>query len=321
MKKLYISKDFGPDALAMIKRINTILADYASQGYDLTLRQLYYQLVAGAVIENSERSYKNIGALVSDARLAGLVDWDMITDRGREMVKNSHWETPADIIRGCAQQFRIDTWKDQPNHVEVMVEKQALEGVLLPVCSELDVSFTANKGYSSSSAMYEAGRRLARAMGDDKKVHLIYLGDHDPSGIDMSRDILHRLNLFAGVIDDEAMKEIERRGDDLATTLEADYDSAIEVHRIALNMDQIRQFRPPENPAKITDSRASSYISRFGKSSWELDAIEPRRLAALVRDAIHELRDPDIAEKAGELQTSMRGELGKLAKAQEKKWS
>jgi len=280
----------------------------------------FYQLVAGAVIENSERSYKNIGSLVSDARLAGLVDWEMITDRGREMIKNSHWNTPADILRGCAEQFRIDTWEKQPCHVEVMVEKQALEGVLLPVCSELDVNFTANKGYSSSSAMYEAGRRMARAMGNDKKVHVIYLGDHDPSGIDMSRDILARLNLFAGVIDDDAMKEIEQRGDDLATTLEADYDSAITVNRIALNMPQIRQFRPPENPAKVTDSRAKGYISKFGRSSWELDAIEPRRLARLVRDAIEEQRDPDIAEAAQALQDSMRGELSKLAKAQEKKW-
>jgi hypothetical protein len=321
MKKCFISKSFSDEATAMIARINRILADYASQGYDLTLRQLYYQLVAAAVIENSERSYKNIGSLVSDARLAGLVDWDMITDRGREMVKNSHWSTPADILRGCAQQFRIDTWADQPNHVEVMVEKQALEGVLLPVCSELDVNFTANKGYSSSSAMYEAGRRMADAMANDKRVHVIYLGDHDPSGIDMSRDILTRLNLFADVLDEDAMKRAEERDEDIDAVLEADFEDAIKVHRIALNMDQIRQFRPPENPAKITDSRAGGYIAKFGRSSWELDAIEPRRLARLVRTAVTELRDEEIAEKAEARQQKMRDELGKLAKAQEDKWS
>lgn len=268
MKEQYITKRFNNDSLQLIDIINSILDDYEAQGYDLTLRQIYYQLVSRNVVPNTERSYKNIGNLVSDGRLAGLIDWSMITDRGRVCQTLSHWDDPAEILMSCAHSFRIDMWANQPNYVEVMVEKQALEGVLIPVCEELDVPFTANKGYTSSSAMRQAARRFLQADSDGKSLHVIYLGDHDPSGIDMSRDIGDRLDLFA-------------------------YGVPIEVHRIALNIDQVKKFNPPPNPAKMTDSRAKDYVARFGKKSWELDAIEPAKLAKLVHDAISDLIDPE----------------------------
>lgn len=294
MKQKYLDKKFGSDALAMIKTINGILAEYVRAGYDLSLRQCYYQLVARAIVENTERSYKNVGNLVSDARLAGLIDWDVIKDRGREMVQNAHWGSPQDIIEACAKQFRVDRWANQPRYVEVMVEKQALEGVLLPVCREWDVPFTANKGYSSSSAMYEAGQRLKERLDDEKPVVLIYLGDHDPSGIDMSRDVLDRLRLF--------------------TEREMWDEESVTVERIALNMDQVKAMRPPENPAKITDSRAAAYIERFGHSSWELDAIEPKRLAELVESAILDVLDEDAWEVSGKEQQKGRDYLDTMAR-------
>ncbi len=298
MRENFVDKDFGLEALTMIRQINAILADYARQGYDLSLRQLYYQLVSKNIIENTERSYKNLGNLVSDARLAGLIDWDMIKDRGREMVKNPHWGTTADFIESVAPQYRFDLWEDQENYVEVMVEKQALEGVLTPVCRSLDVPFTANKGYSSSSAIYEASKRfLARARGG-KDLHVIYLGDHDPSGIDMSRDVEDRLNLFIG-------GSLGTRGD---------RSGYIEMHRVALNMNQVRELNPPENPAKITDSRASSYIERFGRSSWELDAIEPRRLADLVTRAVTGLMEVSLFQKNLKKMEKGRKDLLKFAK-------
>lgn len=288
MREKFVGKNFGEKAMTMIQRINRILDSYAAQGYDLSLRQLYYQLVSKNLVENTERSYKNVGNLVSDARMAGLIDWNMIRDRGRVMVRPTHWESPADIVRAAAQQFRVDRWKDQPCYVEVMVEKQALEGVLEPVCNEMDVPFTANKGYSSSSAMYEASKRYLEAHNEGKELYVLYLGDHDPSGIDMSRDVLDRLDLFTE-------------------------ESGIEVKRLALNMDQVEELRPPENPAKITDSRSDSYIRRFGRSSWELDAIEPAHLAEIVRSAITALIDTTPWDLSGDREDSMRDELKDFA--------
>jgi len=302
MRQKFIDKKFGADALAMIQTINGILAEYVRAGYDLSLRQCYYQLVSRGVVENTERSYKNVGNLVSDARLAGLIDWDIIKDRGREMVQNSHWESPADIIQACVNSYRVDRWSNQPFYVEVMVEKQALEGVLLPVCREWDVPFTANKGYSSSSALYEAGNRFVGAFESGKELHVIYLGDHDPSGIDMSRDVEERLDLF--------VKTLTDRCDEIGPN----EIPAVEMHRIALNMDQVREMNPPENPAKITDSRAEGYIKRFGQSSWELDAIEPKKLAELVSDAIQEVLDWDAWELSGAEQRKGRDYLSTMAK-------
>lgn len=292
MLETFVTKKFGSSALEMIDVINEILNDYEAQGYDLSLRQLYYQLVSRNIVPNTEKSYKNVGSLVSDARLAGLIDWDMIKDRGREVVANPHWDNPQDFIEVVAPQYRFNLWHDQQNYVEVMVEKQALEGVLQPVCSEHDVPFTANKGYSSSSAMYEASKRFIDAGNSGKDLHVIYLGDHDPSGIDMTRDVADRLEMF---LDPEAL--------------------TVEVHRIALNMDQVEELNPPENPAKLSDSRAMSYISQFGDSSWELDAIEPRQLANLVASAITSLMDVAAFNANRRKLATERDELLKFARS------
>lgn len=292
MRETYLDINFKPDSITKIHVINTILAEYQADGYDLTVRQLYYQLVARGYIENSQRSYKRIADLVNNARLAGLIDWDMITDRGRETITPPAWESPAEIITAAANSFALDKWIDQPNYVEVMVEKQALEGVLIPVCRALGIRFTANKGYSSSSTMHETGKRLLHYALMNKTPWVLYLGDHDPSGIDMTRDIKERLNLFSG--------------------------RPVIVERLALNMDQVKTLNPPENPAKNTDSRYTAYIAEYGYASWELDAIEPRELARIVTAAVEKLRDNLLWTAAVENEDSMRKELQNFANSYHK---
>jgi len=287
MKQCFVPKNFSADSLKKIEIVNIILDEYAAQGFDLTLRQLYYQMVARGYIENTMQSYKRTGSLVSDARLAGLIDWSMIADRGRETVTPNHWRSPAEIVESAARQFRIDKWETQRNHVEVMVEKQALEGVLIPVCRKLDIPFSANKGYSSSSAMYETGQRLFLQHTAGKTVWLLYLGDHDPSGIDMTRDVGERLEMFA--------------------------DVPVYVKRLALNYDQVETLHPPENPAKDTDSRYAGYVEQFGESSWELDAVSPTMLAQLVTDAVLPLRDETLWAEAVLKENRMREDLQEFA--------
>jgi len=285
MKEKFIDHRFSLDCIKLIDTANNILTEYKNQGYRLSLRQLYYQLVARDFIENSLRSYKRIGDLISNARLAGLVDWEMIEDRGRKVSYPSHWKNPAEIVVTAARSFRLDHWEGQDRYVEVMVEKDALSGILEPVCRKLDIRFTANKGYSSSSAMYEAAERITLSNNAQKEIYLLYLGDHDPSGIDMTRDIKDRLALF---------------------TYEKFY---IETTRLALNYDQVEQWNPPENPAKENDSRYQVYLEQFGVSSWELDAVEPATLASLVENHVKGLIDPDIWDEVETRQEKMREEL------------
>ena len=285
MKEAFIKRTFNSASLATIERVNQILTDYEQDNLLLTLRQLYYQLVSKDLIPNTQKEYKNLGNLVSNARQAGLIDWDMIEDRGRDTNMHPQWGSPADIVESVYNQFRIDRWAKQAWHIEVMVEKDALSGVLIPVCRGLHIGLTANKGYSSSSTMYEIGQRLYQKFNEeDKEICVIYLGDHDPSGIDMGRDVRERLQMYSRIDD-------------------------IEVVRVALNWDQIKVLKPPENPAKETDSRYGDYVSQYGRSSWELDAVEPRRLAQLVTDTVLKRRDEDEWQAAIETENDMKAEL------------
>jgi hypothetical protein len=264
MKELFVEKKFGERALKMIDIANSIIDEYVHLGYDLSVRQLYYQFVARNVLKNTPENYQALQTIINEGRLAGMIRWDVIKDRGRVTHTLPTFKDLKTYLQQLNESYRLNKWKAQSNYVEVMVEKQALEGVLLPICEKWEVAFTANKGYSSSSTMYERGKYI-QSMRDveGKDVHVIYLGDHDPSGIDMSRDVQDRLTMFS--------------------------DGPVTVHRVALNIDQVRRMNLPENPAKMEDSRAKDYVAEFGYHSWELDAINPSTLANMVEHTIRSL--------------------------------
>jgi hypothetical protein len=272
MKICYREIKFRRDSLALIQKVNGIIDEYTAMGYSLTLRQVYYQLVARDVIENKERSYKNLGNLISDARLAGLIDWRAIEDRTRNVRANSHWDSPSDIIHSAAYSFAYDKWEDQDYYVEVWIEKDALVGVVGQIASKLDVAYFSSRGYASQSEMWAAAQRLDQKSNGGRVIPVIlHLGDHDPSGMDMSRDIDDRLQLFG-------VKPIFRR--------------------IALTMDQIEEYLPPPNPTKVTDTRAGAYISEFGYECWELDALRPDVMEQLIRKHVTEFCDAERFQAA-----------------------
>jgi hypothetical protein len=266
-KICYRTKKFSADRLELITKANAIIEEYALQGFELTLRQLYYQFVSRDFIQNNMRAYKNLGDVINDARLAGLVDWEAIVDRTRNLQAQAHWSNPAEIVEACATQFRLDKWSTQPKRVEVWIEKDALVGVIEGVCKELDVAYFSCRGYTSQSEMWSAAMRLKKYYRGGQPPIIFHLGDHDPSGKDMTRDITDRLQEFSGV--------------------------PVVVERLALNMPQIEQYNPPPNPAKMTDSRAEDYVAEFGDESWELDALEPAVIATLIRDSVYGVRDAD----------------------------
>jgi hypothetical protein len=291
MKRKFIDKSFNERDAALIAASNRIMDNYASQGYDLSLRQLFYQLVSRNVIPNTNASYELLGRVISDARMAGLVDWDMITDRGRVTKRVQMWSGPGAMIRHASKSYAYNRWKRQPCHIEVMVEKQALEGVICPVCTSLGVNYTSNKGYSSQSALYEASLRLSKAINRGKTPVVLYLGDHDPSGLDMTRDIRARLTIFVG--------------------------QPVDVKRLSLNKSQVDEYKLPPNPAKMSDSRATNYVSKFGRQSWELDALSPQVLATLVKKAVHRRLDQALWNEDTALETRHREKLLAIAKALE----
>lgn len=287
MKIKYQDFKFRESSRALIGQANSIIAEYQAQGFDLTLRQLYYQFVARDIIPNSLASYKNLGSVINDGRLAGLIDWLAIVDRTRELRTLSHWDHPSSIVDACAAQFNVDRWEGQPFRPEVWIEKDALVGVFERTCQELDVPLFSCRGYTSQSEMWVASQRLLRYRKARQTPVIFHFGDHDPSGKDMSRDITDRLELFTS--------------------------KSLRFERLALNMDQVQQYQPPPNPAKITDSRASAYIAEFGNESWELDALEPTVLDELVRTAIASVIDENLMNEANARQDEYRETLKLVA--------
>lgn len=294
MKQAYQSFDFRADTIKLIAYIDGMITDYVRQGFRLSVRQLYYQLVARGMVENTERSYKRAADIISKGRLAGLLDWDAIEDRGRDVVIRSRWGSGADIVDAAASSFHMDMWENQANRVFIVVEKAALAGVLEGVSHAYDVPLLAARGYPSVSILREmALENLAPAIEQSQTVTLLHLGDHDPSGIDMTRDLSERFDLFLDGRD-------------------------IDLQRIALNMEQVEEKNPPPNPAKTTDSRFADYQRKFGSESWELDALEPRYLVQLVTERITALIDGDAWDERQEEIDTIRAKLKRTAAAYRK---
>ena len=294
-RRCYVPRKFQADRLRLIEQANLIITEYVAQGFTLTLRQLYYQFVARDILPNSLKSYGKLGATLNKARLAGLVDWEALEDRTRNLRSQPAWDSPRKILDACAGQFRYDKWDSQPCRVEVWIEKDALVGVIEGVCDENQVPYFACRGYTSQSEQWRAGVRFADYIDKGQRVVLLHLGDHDPSGIDMTRDNADRLRMF--------ITESER----------FDNGEMFEVRRLALNMDQVRRYKPPPNPAKMTDSRIAGYVKKFGRQSWELDALDPRTIAALIQDNIDDVRDPEAWEAAEVREQAARDQLRGLA--------
>lgn len=283
-KILYKEIKFQQKSLDLIQLVNQVVDEYSAQGYELTLRQAYYQLVARGYIPNNERSYKNIGNLINDGRLAGLIDWYSITDRTRNLRGNSHWEKPEDVIASARYSYLLNKWEGQPNYVEVWVEKDALVDIVGQACRPLDTPYFSCRGYTSQSEMWSAAQRFIRQSNRENRI-IIHLGDHDPSGIDMTRDIQERLWMFG---------------------------ADVEVKRVALTMNQIDTYNPPPNPAKLSDSRCEKYIDQFGDESWELDALEPKVITDLITDEVTAFRDDEIYQAVCDKESREKEELKML---------
>lgn len=334
-KQQFRAVNLSDDKLSIIRQADSIISEYGGQklsarqvyyrfiGGDLlpaSWIDVAYNLKMGLPedTKNTPKNYQRLIGMLVDARYAGLVSWDAIEDRGREPRVPSEWGSVDEIVDAAVNQFRLPRWEGQPKHVELWVEKDALAGVLAPIARKWHIPLAVNKGYSSASAMKAAADRMLEAVGaggvevvcancntfiddresgkcggcgernteieiratlengevpDDgfsKEIRVLYLGDHDPSGEDMVRDIRDRLTEF-GVPN-------------------------LTVEKIALTMPQIRRYKPPPNPAKVTDSRAKAYIEKFGNQSWEVDAIPPRELNRLVEQAIASNVDKDLMD-------------------------
>jgi len=256
----YEEHKFQQRTLDKIESVNEIIADYQEQGFKLTLRQIHYQFVARGLGPNTPNAYRTLGDTIRKGRHAGLIDWDMIEDRTRSLRGLGSYTDPESAIWRAMALYRRDLWVNQPRRYEVWIEKNALIGIIQPVCGELDVDYFTTIGYSSNTALWEASQRHIRYNKEGQDVIVLHMGDHDGEGFDITRDIENKLRL---------------------------YGASVEVRRIALNMNQVREYNPPPAFSKESSSRHEAYVETHGTDEvWELDALEPLVMADLIRDNV-----------------------------------
>lgn len=291
MKEAFKETNFHNKTLRMIASANAIIADMKAQGYTLTLRQLYYRMVDSKLLENKQANYDRLGYIVDEARKCGLIDWDAIEDRTRFLRRIPSYRDPSHFLSRVIDTYAENLWRDQEYYIEQWIEKDALIGVVERPCNEWRVPHFACRGYPSSSELYVAAKRLGRQLIKGKRVKVFYLGDHDPSGIDMTRSNEDLLQTFARSI-------------------------GIEVERIGLNMDQVEEYNLAPDPAKESDSRHAAYAEEYGTynpdtgkyeaESWELDALTPSVIDGLIRAAIENVVDRDDFNAKLELEQANR---------------
>ncbi len=268
----------------IVTRVNEIIRQY---DMPLTLRQIYYRLVAAGAIPNRRTAYNGLSAQLVTARERNEVDESRIVDRSRR-IEDPCYDSPQQFLR--AAEYTIEHnymrrfWTSQSHYLEVWVEKDALSQVIAGAVYGLNTIVAPSRGYSSYTYLKDAAARLARYGKGKERAIILHLADHDPSGRDMSRDLGDRLREYSRVW--------------------------VDVHRVALTIEQVRRYDLIPNPAKITDSRAEAYIREFGDECWELDAIEPDELVRLCQEAVTDyIQDEEAWEEAKKKDQEVRARL------------
>lgn len=261
----------------VVSQIQQIVDEYQRAGYTLTLRQLHYQFVSNVPgYINHDTAYKKLGRILDDCRYCGAIDWDAIEDRGRVPHLPYFVEDIPDALNDTINSYRLDLMRGQENYIEVWTEKDALSGIFRKSTDRFHVRLVVNKGYTSSSAIYDSYERLSDRISSGQSAKILYFGDHDPSGLDMVRDVRERLVMMF------------ENGDRLGYE---PTDDQFEIIPIGLTMAQIKKYKLPPNPTKMTDTRSDKYIAEFGKTCWEVDALRPDVLTEIVESNIKDLID------------------------------
>ena len=241
----------------------------------LTLRALHYQLVGLGMINDISHYKKVVNAMI-DARWDNVISFDTFSDLDRTMVGETEYkETVLDDeidigkqqISAWMNNYSKNRWENQPVYPEIFIEKKALQGVFQKVCDNNSIALGACKGYPSLTFLYEASLRFKEAYRLGKRCVIIYFGDYDPSGEDIPRSIKENFRKFG--ID-------------------------VDFNLIALNKEQVLEWKLPPAPAKLTDTRTANWD---GLGQVELDALKPETLIELCEDAINDVFSEDIYDE------------------------
>lgn len=260
---------------AEIEALRDHIYEVARADHPVSIRQVFYRLVSLGVIEKSEGEYSaTVGRLCVEMRKSGDLPWDWVADNTRWMRKPETFDSLEDALDVTARTYRRSLWTTSNGYVEVWLEKEALSGVLYPVTEAWDVSLMVTRGYPSLTFLHAA----AEAFPHDRPTFIYYFGDHDPSGIDISRHTEAQLREFYTRHLLDAGPDGESDADLGSRLLRA----GLRFERVAVTPQQIEEMQLPTRPTKRTDSRAKGWDG----GSVEVDAIPPATLRRICEELI-----------------------------------
>jgi hypothetical protein len=293
-KASIIPKDKIDWRLVVDNHVIPALEWFQEQGITPTLRTLFYRLVSLQVIPNTKNSYKRLSKVLVKERKEGDIEWDAIADEGRLVVCNFNdvYESPEQYIqrginhiKNADSHYKVPRWHNQKHYVEIWIEKQALADTFESFLEGRDVRIVVNKGYAGWTFLSENANRLMEIHLEhpDKRIHILYFGDFDPSGEDMDRHLSEALSYF-------------------------DLLYIVDFERVAVTEDQIDEYGLPPIPEDSEtldklgkDSRKDGFIDKHGQLiAVELDAllaIVPDEFKQLVQESVDQYFDEDIYEK------------------------
>ncbi|MBA7660054.1 hypothetical protein ES703_68053 [subsurface metagenome] len=245
--------------IRIVELVREVLGQYS---FNPTIRQVYYRLVSPPyqVIENKTSVYKYYDAQMVRARERDDIPRDAFSDSSRRTLGGDYGYRGSEAFKKALieaarpENYTRPMWDTQPAVVEVWIEKDALAVLLNMVAEEYRVPVFASRGYSPFTLLDKAVERFREKGGV-----ILDFRDHDPSGLDMCRDVQDRLTRYGG---------------------------RFRYVPVALSYGQVQSFGLAPNPTKRADPRAAAYVGQFGDECWELDALPPDELNRLVDEAI-----------------------------------
>jgi len=247
---------------AAIEINRAAIYEILSADHPQTVRQVFYQLVARAIIEKTEKEYqRTVIRLLSEMRLDDVVPWGWIVDESRRARATYTFDNIKDALRDCAETYRRSALRESDVYIEIWSEKEALAGIIYEAASKYDVPVMVSKGMPSLTQVYGSFINVRNAAFAGKQSYIYQFGDHDPTGCLIPKSLEARLREFCSKDD-------------------CDFPF---VERVALTAEQIRRYRLPTRPTK---REGNPHARGFRGNSVELDALPSRILRELVTDCI-----------------------------------
>jgi len=271
------TKGFGRATLPQ----TIVLAQILNDEGPISVRGAFYRAVsAGVYPDTADKHYRAAGIAILKLRRLGIISYDKVSDSTRVRDKPSSWVNLNDFANTVRRAYRKDLWCGQSSHVEVAVEKDAMFGVLSPVTHDLDVNLNVIRGAASETFVWTWAESL---MEIDLPITIYYLGDHDPSGLQIERDLRSRLE---GFLDGEPVNWQR-----LAINAE-------DFHRADLIGFPIKKARDGSLRPHDRD-----YHAAFGDKCIEVDAIPATEIRERLKEAINQHIDTDAWERLSEAET------------------